>query len=201
MDKLDTLKTGDVMLFSSILTFNPISWFDELIKIFTNSRYTHVGVVLRDPVWISEDLKGLYLWESTFEGTPDPQDGKVKFGVQITPMSEIMSRKKCYIWSKAIKTPGGKFTVDNLKATHTEVYDRPYDVYPGDWIESLFRKDPNPQKKDRMFCSALAGFIYTEVGVLDHLTDWSIIRPSDFADEKYLKFSKECSFGELTHIK
>lgn len=201
MDKINTLKTGDIILVSSNLTFNPISWLTEMIKVFTGSRYTHVGVVLKDPVWISDSLKGLYLWESTFEGTPDPQDERVKFGVQITPMSEIIDRKNCSIWSKSIKTPGNKFTVENLVKTHKEVYDKPYDVYPGDWIEALIRKDPKPQKKNRMFCSALVGLIYTEVGVLESDTDWSIITPCEFGNEKQLKFTEGCSLGKLTKIK
>ena len=202
MADLDSLKTGDLLLFSSKLTINPISWLTQLIKIFTDSRYTHVGMVLRDPVWISKDLKGLYLWESSYEGEPDPQDGKIKFGVELTPMEEILdNRGHCSIWSRAIVTPGDKFTVDNLQATHKEVYDKPYDIYPGDWIEALLRKDPNPQKKDRMFCSALVGLIYTKCGVLSDLTDWSIIRPSDYADEIHLKFTKGCSLGDLKLIK
>ena len=39
-------------------------------------------------------LKGYYVWESGWEGTPDPQDGKVKFGVQITPFEEIFQNYK-----------------------------------------------------------------------------------------------------------
>lgn len=34
------------------------------------------------------------MWESGWEGTHDPQDVKVKFGVQITPFEEIFQNYK-----------------------------------------------------------------------------------------------------------
>ena len=87
---LDKLKTGDLLLFSAHLSFNPLNIFSLLIEFFTKKPYSHIGMILRDPTWIKPDLKGLYLWESTFEGTPDPQDGKIKLGVQITPIEKVL---------------------------------------------------------------------------------------------------------------
>jgi len=72
------------------------------------------------------------------------------------------------------------------------VYDKPYDINPRDWIEALFRKDDDPQKPDRFWCSALVGYIYTKLGILHETTDWSILRPSDFSLEshdKYISFN------------
>jgi len=196
------LDTGDILLFSSKLTINPLSWAAELIKVFTKTPYTHIGVVLKDPTWISKDLKGLYLWESSFEGTPDPQDGKIKVGVQLTPMDEVInSRGHTITWLKKTAVPSDKFTEKHLIEIHKEVYDKPYDLCPGDWIEAYIRKDPDPQKCDRMFCSAFVGLIYVKCGVLEPNTDWSILRPSDFADEKCLKFTEGCSLQKLITIK
>lgn len=199
--KLDSLKTGDILLFSAELTFNPISWFAKLIEIFTKSPYSHVGMILRDPIWISSEMKGLYLWESSYEGTPDPQDGKIKLGVEITPMEQIL--KKTYdskIWYRKINCPNDKLTVFNLMKTHSEVYDKPYDFHPGDWIEAYIRKKGIPTT-ERYFCSAFVGFVYTTCNILSKDTDWSIIRPSDFADEKYLNFEQQCFLSKLEKLK
>ena len=39
-------------------------------------------MVLKDPSFLHPTLKGLYVWESSWEGKADPQDGKIKLGVQ-----------------------------------------------------------------------------------------------------------------------
>mgnify|MGYP003314684960 CR=1 FL=1 len=49
-------------------------------------------MVLRDPTYIDPKLKGLYIWESSEEKNPDPQDGKKKIGVQITPLKELLDK-------------------------------------------------------------------------------------------------------------
>ena len=90
MFDLSQLDTGDILLFSAQWSWNPINWFARAVEYFTSSPYSHIGIVMRDPVCIDSDLKGLYLWESTYQGTPDPQDGNIKLGVQMTPMKQIM---------------------------------------------------------------------------------------------------------------
>ena len=198
---LDSLKTGDILLFSAELTFNPISWFAKLIEVFTKSPYSHVGMILRDPIWISSEMKGLYLWESSYEGTPDPQDGKIKLGVEITPMEQVLKNSyDSQIWYRKINCSNDKLTVFNLMKTHSEVYDKPYDLYPGDWIEAYIRKKGIPTI-ERYFCSAFVGFVYTTCNILSKDTDWSIIRPSDFDDEKYLNFEQQCFLSKLEKLK
>ena len=170
-----------------------------------NSIYSFF--VLRDPVWIDSELKGLYLWESSYEGTPDPQDGKIKLGVEVTPIEQVFSeRYDSSIWCRRINSPNDKFTVYNLMKTHSIVYDKPYDFHPGDWIEAFIRKDKNPQKTERYFCSALAAMIYTECDILKKDTDWSIVRPSDFDiestnNDKYIHFQEQCFLGPLEKLK
>ena len=57
---LDKLKTGDLLLFSAHLSFNPLNIFSLLIEFFTKRPYSHIGMILRDPTWIKPDLKGLF---------------------------------------------------------------------------------------------------------------------------------------------
>tara|TARA_A100001015_G_C14348882_1_gene465953 strand:+ start:154 stop:513 length:360 start_codon:yes stop_codon:yes gene_type:complete len=97
---MNELKTGDLILFSSYSSgiSNLISNF---IKWGTHSNYTHIAMVLKDPDFIGKSLKGLYVWESGWEEKPDPVDNKIKMGVQITPLEEILNSYKnnghCYI--------------------------------------------------------------------------------------------------------
>ena len=131
----------------------------------------------------------MYVWESSYNGKPDPQDNKVKIGVQITPLYELIEEYKktggsAYVRKvkSTINIPIKEiFNDDVLNDIHKVVYNKPYDIIPTDWIEAFFKYDDNPQKTDRFWCSALVGFIYTRVGILSENTDWSVLTPNDFS--------------------
>ena len=184
------LKTGDLIMFSS----NPkgiFGFFSNMIKIGTHSNYTHIGMILQDPDFIEPKLKGLFVWESGWEGEPDPQDDKVKLGVQITPLNEMLNNfKDAQISVRKVECNQDTFNNDLLKKIHQVVYEKPYDIMPLAWILAIFRKDIKPQRTDRFWCSAFVGYIYTKCGVLKSDTDWSILRPCDFSVMgNYLKFN------------
>jgi len=177
------LKTGDLLLFD----YKAGGWFGvftKLIKYFTKSKYSHIAMVLKDPTYINPKLKGYYIWESSWEDQPDPQDNKRKLGVEITPFDEIYDlykEKDSNIYVRRVDCNSNLFSSENLKEIHKVVYDKPYDMYPKDWYEAIKQNDSNPQKTDRFWCSALVGYIYTKCGLLDSSTDWSMLRPIDFA--------------------
>jgi len=180
------LKTGDILLFS----YGGNSILSNLIKKCTHSEFTHVGMILKDPKFIHPSLKGYYISESGKKDEPDPQDNKKKIGVQITPFEEIyQSYKKSNseIYIRKISN-NNNFTNNNLKKIHDIVYDKPYDIIPLDWLEGYLQEDEDPQKTSRFWCSALLGYIYTQLDILDKNTDWSILRPCDFSDNSELKF-------------
>ena len=198
------LKTGDVLLFhnNTYSIWNPISIFSRLIEYFTNSSYSHVGIILKDPTWIDQDLKGIYVWESSYEGTPDPQDNKIKFGVQLTPLSEMMKKRHETLYIRPLYTSTPKLTLEVLKKIHYTVYDKPYDVVPLDWICAYDRSRIHKRTTKRFFCSALVSYIFTEAGIVSKDTDWSIIWPSDFAsDNNNLKWENGCYLKKLELFK
>ena len=165
-----------------------------MIEYATHSNFSHVAMVLRDPTYIDPNLKGIYLWESGWEGEPDPQDGEIKLGVQLTPLNEIIENfKEAKIIKRKIICDKTHFTPENLLKVYEVVHNKPYDIMPKDWIEALFRKDKNPQKTNRFWCSALVGYIYVKCGIIDAKTDWSIMRPNDFSlDGDNLKYINKC---------
>ena len=196
---MDKLKTGDLLLFNYHAR-GLFGAFTAGIKWGTHSNYSHIAMVLRDPSFIHPHLKGLYVWESSWEGTPDPQDGKVKLGVQITPIHEILDaykRTKGGVFYRQVECGSENFSEENLSKVHEVVYKKPYDIVPLDWVEAFLQKDLEPQKTSRFWCSALVGYIYTKCGVLNKDTDWSIMRPSDFslAGEK-LEFNTNCKLSK-----
>ena len=105
------LKTGDILLCDYDDTSGPMGWFSWMIKSFTKSNYSHVAMVLKNPTFIHPSLTGLYVWESSYEGTPDPQDGKVKLGVQITPLGHFIDyyKKHGYVVYRKLIGPSEYF--------------------------------------------------------------------------------------------
>jgi len=201
---MNSLKTGDLILFCGNIS-GFMGCFSDFIKCATHSNYSHIGMILKDPSFIHPSLKGTYVWESGWEDfDKDAQDGKVKLGVQITPLAEIIKNfQKSIVIVRKINCDPSHFSNETLEKIHNVVYDKPYDIVPTDWVEALFRKDPTPQRTDRFWCSALVGYIYTKCGILHPTTDWTILRPSDFSvDGEHLMFTKGCSLSHSeTRIK
>jgi hypothetical protein len=197
---MDHLKTGDLILFDNG-GCNPLSF---LIKFFTKSDITHIAMILKDPDFIDPPLKGYYVWESNYEGEPDPQDNKIKCGVQITPLEEICDKYKengSAMYIRKINCQSELLSTKHLKEIHDVVYDKKYDFYLRDVIEAIHREDRKPQKTDRFWCSALVGYIYTNCGILNKETDWSILRPSDFTPEyPDLDFNGDNSLGPMIKL-
>ena len=182
------LKTGDLLLLDNEGKFGIFKIFTKLIQYFTKSKYSHTAMVLKDPTFIHPSLKGYYVWESSWEGKADPQDGKIKLGVQITPFDEIYNKYRddsSYIYVRRINCDPEVFNDEVMSDIHKVVYDKPYDIFPLDWIEAIKHKDPSPDKTSRFWCSALVGYIYTQVGILAPDTDWSVLSPADFSMEHY----------------
>jgi hypothetical protein len=89
VDDIDTIlqnmDTGDLVLFCG--KNNLIS---RLISYFTNSQYTHVGFVLKNPTFCNLS-RGVYLWMSGNEGIKDVTNDKLKYGVQIVNLKELLN--------------------------------------------------------------------------------------------------------------
>lgn len=80
---LTDLKTGDIVLFNCQKGI-----IGKFIQWITNSYYSHVGIVLKNPTFIKENLNGLYLWESGRESFGDSEDNQIKFGVSLRNKSK-----------------------------------------------------------------------------------------------------------------
>lgn len=200
--QLSDLQTGDILLFDPTEEKNTLMWFFSwAIKEATHSIYSHCAIVLRDPTFIDPHLKGLYFWESGWEGSPDPQDGKTKLGVQITPLYECLKNYKGKLYVRRLEKGKDCFTTVIMDSIHKTVYNKPYDTVVGDWLGAIVRKDACPQKTDRFWCSAFVAYILVQVGFLKPDVDWSIIRPSDLSSgSDYLTLLDKCQYGKDCEI-
>ena len=94
--KIDELETGDIILFSGNY------FLSYIIEYFTNSIYSHVGVVLKNPNLGDAKFKGIYLLESGFENTPDPENHRIKKGVQIINLEDKIKNFKGRIYVRKL---------------------------------------------------------------------------------------------------
>ncbi len=182
---VDALKTGDLLLCSSGPQQSwPFSWLSSLIKTASQSPYSHVAMVIKDPAFIHPSLCGLFVWESNYGNAIDPQDNSQKFGVRITPLRdflEVYSAQKGVVVVRTLECDPEKLSALALEPIHNIVYNKPYDTNLADWIKVL---DPNISwsvTDQRFWCSALIGYIYVKCGILAPDTLWSFLRPADFA--------------------
>ena len=185
-------QTGDLILFHGCHSI--ISW---MVEGFTGSQWSHVGIVLRSPTYIDEKLTGLYLWESGSEQDPDCEDHVRKYGVQITDLKKkINEYEGIVVWRRLHWDPNELET--KLTIIHNTVHNKLYDLDLVDFIYaklgipcrpnrhkngiwSWFRY--NPRKVDKMMCSALVAYVYTELGLLPSDTHWTDIFPKYFSEE------------------
>lgn len=182
------LRTGDLVLFSTQTT-GILGVFDSIIRYFSDSPYTHIGIVIKEKKlgYKTLDSTKTYIWESGYEGTPDPQDGKIRLGVQITNLESMMKKYKGKLYVRKLDCSTAEcqriFNPELLNKLQAQVYGKPYDFNIVDWLGAFGRYDCKPQKVDRFWCSAFVGYIYTHAKILKDSTDWSILRPSDFSVE------------------
>jgi len=157
---MDNLQSGDILL------FNGKSCVSCLIECFSCSYYSHIGLVLRDPIWLE---KGLYVLQSTMINMiSDIEQHDVRSGVQINLLSDVLdeanaSNTAIYIRHLTI-TRDSEFQ-QKLSEIHSKVHAKPYDVNLYDWIcaeYNLFHTLPidiSHQEQGTFWCSTLIAYI------------------------------------------
>jgi len=173
------LDTGDLILFQQNW------WLGNLISYFTESNYSHCGVIVKDPDFGPEPLKGLYLLESTgLEDVEDAEDHEVKFGVQLRDFKEIYNTFQGNLYWRKLNCKRTRTFYERLRSTHSIIHNKPYDKYPNDWVKAKYNiQIGNVHRTDTFFCSALCSFVYVGLGLLSLNTEWTIITPAELGTE------------------
>lgn len=176
---MDSLQSGDILLFDEYPSSPCFDGFTKCIKYCTGSRYSHCALVLRDPM----GLKGLYVWESSFHpGTTDPLDHKKnKFGVQVTPLSHYTANYPGNVEIYVRKRDETSHPFDNtfISKVRAVVYDKPYDIWPEDWVLAWLRKGPSATT-ERFWCSAFVAYVLQRGNDI-RCQNWSLVRAQDFS--------------------
>ena len=186
---MDTLQTGDILLLHGTPTNVFLATFDWLISLFTASKYTHTAMILKDPVWIREDLVGTYAYESSLELEPDPEDNVRKLGVQLTPIKELVEYDSPEVYVRRLVKGRELITLEKLNEMHDVTHNVPYDYFPQNLLRAGCKTDPNPDPKhtNRMFCSALVCYMGVTLGLIKD-QDWSECAPADLSSDSTNNF-------------
>lgn len=182
--KKEDYETGDILLFSD-KTFIP----SKMIEFFTDSKYSHVGMVLKDPLFIDEKLNGLYILESTgFSDINDVEDNEKKLGVQIRELNKVCEEYNGAVFHRKLITVRDEEFYRRFSEAHEVIHNKPYDVRPVDWIKALIDVDVRKvNDTKRFFCSALVAYVYDKLGLIKGEVVWDLIRPVDFGTENIKK--------------
>ena len=140
------LDTGDILLCDHKNNYSSfyncvLSIFDDCIKFLTSSKYTHCGIIIRDPSKIFKDnnlSNGLYILESTYEGTPDQENSRIKLGVQLTSLIDFIGRSHSDIYWRQLVCERTPEFYEKLMQAHSDVHNLPYDTNPIDWLKATF---------------------------------------------------------------
>jgi hypothetical protein len=214
-DDFSNLQTGDILLFNDdVFAFKHKKWSDYLfgildsaIKFFTNSKYNHCGIVIKDPQFTDPPLKGYYMMHSGSENFGDAENDRSKIGVQLSDLKEAIDLYPGNVYVRRLHTDRNQEFYDKLARAHNFVHNIPYDMNPIDWIRvelGLWKEgEPEDQKLDKYWCSALVSFMYTQLGLLAPDTPWSFIKPVQLGTEhkeEELKFIN-CTLDPELEIK
>lgn len=209
------LSTGDLLLFHGTATVSCC------IEFFTKSKFSHIGMILKDPVMIDDKLEGLYLWESGKEDFPDAEDNEHIYGVMISPLDKVINEygiENCFV---RCLNNNKTINLNDIKNIHESVHHLPYDLNPIDWLEAglyelhnltdvnytdklkLIKKKSKVKTPKSVWCSALIGYIYYRLQLINN-PYWKLLSPEDwtFKKEKILKLNgcyltKEKSLANL----
>lgn len=182
-DVINNCQTGDLLLFNT-----RSHWYDFIIEKFTGSKFSHVGIVVRDISCKDCSNIGICLFESGYENFPDVIENRDIYGVQLARLESVfdtylgINKNRGYAYYRKLKTPLNKKQVLAIKSCIEEVYGKPYDLLPQDWLKSAFHINKgNEQRTQTFWCSALVAYVFDKLGVVKRDTPWTIIQPTQFS--------------------
>ncbi len=152
------MQTGDLILFSGK------SRTSAGIKWFTDSRWSHVGMVVR-----LEDWDIVLLWESTtLTDLRDVITGKARRGVQLVCLSDRIAGYDGEVSIRHLQVERTPSMQSALVALRDDLKGRPYEA---DKVELLKASYDGPLGENRedlssLFCSELIAETYQRMGLL-----------------------------------
>ena len=180
------LETGDILLFRGT------SWISWLVEWVGVSKYSHVGIVVKNPSFLDPELEdGTYLLDSSWSATPDAEDHQMKYGVQLHLLEDVLKEySKGSVLVRKVNCERNEAFYDTFAKLHKEIYDKPYDLSPWDWLCAKYNmmcplpSNPAYKTTKRFWCSALVSYVFCQLGIMDPNVNWSLVAPREFSSDE-----------------
>lgn len=174
--------TGDIVLFSGTGTRSSI------IKRFTKSAWSHVGMVLR-----LEGHSQPFLYESTSIGVlPDVHAGEIVSGVQTVGLEERIARYPGPVSVRTLLEEPSREMLAALNAMHIDLRGRSYETNDFELVKSAYDGPMGANVCDTtsLFCSELVAFAYQVMGLLSKQEPANEYTPMDFSESGRISLVK-----------
>lgn len=167
-----SLKTGDILLFSGK------GMVSGLIRRLTNSKWSHVGMVVRVP-----EFDMVLSWESTALATVrDVETLQKHRGVQLVGLRDRLALYDGEVQVRQLAHPIGAESLAALGAFRSEVSGRPYEQSKIELLKSVWDGwgGHNEEDLSSLFCSELVAEAYQRMGLLPGDPPSNEFVPADF---------------------
>ena len=172
--------TGDLLLFKGNW------WISRLIEYFSGGKYSHAGILIRNPRQIGIDLEdGDYILHSSWGKSSET--GESIYGVHIENLQDVLSQyPQGAVDIRIVHAARNPYFYHKLKGIHERVHHKSYDMNLYDWLLAASGKKPYGLPKwyritSRFWCSALVSYVYDELGWIDDI-DWTLVSPSELSE-------------------
>lgn len=173
--RLDDASGGDIVLFSGK------GFTSGAVRFFTGSRWSHVGLVIRDD---AHD-EPLMLESTTTDEAADIDLGHAVRGVQIVSLQEKLA---AYDGRVALRRLELEARPDGLDLELRELAElwryRGYKDFTANLLADVLSPRRRPQHVNRVFCSELVAEVYKRIGVMCRSARSARLVPGDFARER-----------------
>ena len=181
----DSLKTGDIVLFSGQ------SQVSGILKWFKRSKWSHVGMVVKLP-----QFDAIMLWESTLlSSATDVETGMPSLGVRLVPLSQRIGGEVAIRRLENVVL--SQEDIDKLSALRVELRGRPYERNPVELFKSVWDLPFGRNEEDlsSVFCSELVAEAYQALGLLPEEQPSNEYTPADFSSERFIPLLKGATLG------
>ena len=191
------METGDILLFQS--NFSGIfGWWGWLISKITRSQWTHVAIVLKNPLFLNKSYTGLYVLESGSEPWAD------NWGVMISPLDQILDQILETKFYKKIVTRKLFWNIKthDMEIVYNTIKDKKYDTNIIDLIGNEFENKllADPKQANKFICSSLVAYIYSALDIFSNETKWFYYQPWHFSEQNKNLIFKNGHLGPEENI-
>lgn len=176
------LQTGDLVLFSGK------GGLSTGIKWFTESQWSHLGMVVRPP-----DFDVVLMWEaSPITDIRDIETGKAHKGVRLVALSERLQSYEGEISIRRLIVKRAPAMLKELSRLRWELKGRPFETDLIELLKSAWEGPFGQNETDlsSLFCSELVAEAYQHMGLLSRRKPSNEYTPRDFSEEGNLKLKK-----------